>query len=198
MSVNKPRELDYLDVNSLPKGIQIRTVRQEDVNVLYQLAVRHFGNEIASFDVVERILQHHPESAYAIGRYDKTKKFKPLGYVALLMLNQEGVKRLKMGEFNAADPDLAHLSLPGEQPAGIYVWGVVAPGKAIAGLPKIMEILKRKPYCHADVYARPASVSGLHLMQALCFERIFDGARGEKPLYRYRRLINRKASLFVV
>ncbi len=199
MSVNRPRELDYLVLNSLPKGVHIRPVRTDEVDVLYQLAIRHFGNEIASFDVVKRIIGHHPESAFAIGRYGRSRTFKPLGYVALLLLNRAGVSRLRNGQLNAADPDLSLLCRPDEEPAGIYVWGVVAPGKAIVGLLKMMEVLKKEPYCHADIYARPASKSGLQLMQALQFERIFAGASpGEKPLYRYRRLINRNGARCVV
>ena len=169
-------------------------MRNEEFDLLYNLAVRHFGDEIASFDVVRRVVNHNPASAYSIGRCcEDEDDFRPLGYVALLLLNRKGVRALEAGKLDAAEPDLSLLVLPGHEPAGIYVWGVVAVGKAAAGLISVMEVLKTEPYRRADVYARPASVSGLHLMQALHFERCFNGVDpGDKPLYRYKRVVNRK------
>lgn len=195
MSNKNPRELDSLTLEAFPRSIQVRLVREEEFEALYQLGVRHFGDDIASFEVVRRIVEHNPESAYSIGRFDRQGHFKPMGYVAFLFLNPLGVERLKRGELNAADPDLSLIVRRGEKVAGIYVWGIVATGKAIAGLPLVMEILKRPPYAGADLYARPASIAGLNLMRALQFELIFEGAgEGDKPLYSYRRMVNRQAA----
>lgn len=195
MSIKNPRELDNLTLDVFPRGIQVRLVREEEFETLYQLGVKHFGADIASFDVVSRIVAHHPESAYSIGRFDRSGHFRPMGYVALLLLNRAGVDQLTKGQLDAGNPDLSLLVRQGEEIAGIYVWGIVATGKAIAGLPLVMAILKGEAYVDVDLYARPASVAGLNLMRALHFELIFDGAaEGDKPLYRYRRLVNRRAA----
>lgn len=196
MMQKSPRELDYIELNVRPKGIVVRRLREEDFEPLYQLAKRHFGNEIASMEVVHRVVDYNPESAYAIGRLDRSFRFRPRGYVALLLLNCAGVAALEAGRLDAGDPDLDFLVPAGGKPVGIYVWGLVATGKAIVGIPQIMEELKREPYSRVDLYARAASAAGLHLMEALNFERC-GAAAGEaedKPLYRYRRLVNRKAA----
>jgi len=195
MSNKNPRELDNLNFEVFPRGIHVRLVREEEFEALYKLGVRHFGEDIASFDVVRRIVEHNPESAYSIGRFDRTGHFKPMGYVALLFLRRAGVDALTRGQLNAADPDLSLLVRKGEPVSGIYVWGIVATGKAIAGVPLVMNVLKRPPYADADLYARPASVAGMNLMLALRFKLIFEGAgAGDKPLYRYRRMVNRRAA----
>lgn len=193
MSRDVPRELDLLPVMATPAGVVVRRLEEEDFDPLYDLAMRHFGGDIASRDVVRGVVEHNPEAAYAIGRVRDDESFRPFGYVAMLMLNEHGVKELHGGELDAQDPSMDYLVDEGVPPAAIYVWGLVATGKAIAGLPRIMELLQSKPYRHADLYARPATEAGLRLLKALNFVPCCNTASTEGgELYIYRRIANRK------
>lgn len=193
MSREVPRELDLLPVMATPPGVVVRRLEEEDFDPLYDLAMRHFGGDIATREVVRGVVEHNPEAAYAIGRVRKDETFRPFGYVALLMLNEHGVTILRHGRLDAQDPSMDCLVDEGVPPAAIYVWGLVATGKAIAGLPRIMELLQTEPYRHADLYARPATEAGLRLLKALNFVPCVNAASAEDgELYTYRRIANRK------
>ncbi|QPC41905.1 hypothetical protein HW532_03730 [Kaustia mangrovi] len=194
ISRSASRELDLLPAMPMPAGVIVRQLREEDFDPLYDLAERYFGGAIASREVVRGIVRHNPESAYAIGRMTDDGAFRAFGYVALLMLNARGLEALISGALDAHDPQLEYLEDSGGQPAAVYVWGVVAAGKAIAGLPRIMDLLQAERYRHADLYARPATEAGLRILKSLSFVQCPRAGEPEgEELYVYRRIANRTA-----
>jgi hypothetical protein len=77
------------------------------------------------------------------------------GFVLILLLNEIGLLQLALGTFNGPDPDLRLLAKPHERPAGIYIWGLLAPGPLAAGVALFMQEMLTPRYAEVNFYSRP-------------------------------------------
>ena len=137
----KVRPYEQIDAATFARRLVIFRPDVENSARLLEAAKRQIG-QIASAEVVAAVAAHQPDSLWAIARI---RSFDPLqprgeGFVALLMLNRQGLGALAQGTLNCLNPALGLLSRPGEKPAGIYFWAVFAP-RTLA--PAVTLVLKK-------------------------------------------------------
>ncbi len=132
---------------------------------------------------VERVYRLHPECIFPF-RYAR----RIVGGIAFLYLNDDGLDRLLLDELDFAEPDPAVLAPLGEAPAALYVWALVARGRATGGIGNVSLRLREAPYSFADYYAQPATKDGARLLAQLGFQRENSFQRN---LWIYRRLRKR-------
>src|SRR6202040_884778 len=99
------------------------------------------------------------------------------GYLAFLMLNDEGADRLLTGRLDPTNPPLDLLTRQHEKPAVIYVWGVYARGAVAGGVPLALEKVWRPLYRKAPLLARAATPEGYRMLENFGFHggAIFNG-----------------------
>ena len=85
----------------------------------------------------------------------------------MLPLTAKGLHRLATKTFNGADPDLSLIALPGEKPAGLYMWGTYAPGVLASGISLFMNEIAAEPYDGVNLYSRPNTPEGVRYNEAL-------------------------------
>jgi len=144
----------------------------QDIETLLPPARQSMGGG-ASNEVVHRVARHNPDSFWGVARRERygTGDAAAEGFVAFLMLNEEGADLLLDGEFDATDPPLHLLTRQHEKPAAIYCWGTYAPGSIAAGVPLALEKIWTPLYRDAPLLARAVTLEGLRLLQSLGFHR---------------------------
>lgn len=128
---------------------------------------------LAGLDAVMRVVAHNPDSLWAIARRDH---FNPAeaegeGFLAFLMLNEEGLRQLVAEQFNASEPDPRLLTRQHEKPAGIYVWGCHAKGPVAAGVPLAFQKVWTPVYRDADLFTRSINVAAIRFVEGMGFTR---------------------------
>jgi predicted GNAT family N-acyltransferase len=172
----KHRPLDHI----LPsRRFTVRPATALELSLLIDRA----APEIPAMKVIEpairRVFAFNPETILAVLN-DKGLA----GGFAFLYLNETGFTRLLEGAFSVADPDLAHLAAPGENPCALYAWAMYLPGARVAAMGNVMQFVRRPGLAEADMYARPATLKGWRFMQRTGFEPVSEGP---KDLFVYRR-----------
>ena len=86
---------------------------------------------LAGSEVVHRVMSHNPDSLWAIARRDNfdAAAAVPEGFVAFLMLNGQGLRRLLEGTFDASDPGPDLAVQPAPEAGGNLCVGDVGPGR---------------------------------------------------------------------
>jgi predicted GNAT family N-acyltransferase len=74
---------------------------------------------------------------------------------------------LALGAFNATQPDLRLVVKQDERPAGLYMWGVYAPGSLAAGMALFMEKMSSRQYAGINLYSRPNTEAGRRYNEVL-------------------------------
>ena len=128
---------------------------------------------LAGSDVVQRIMSHNPDSLWGIARRENFEAATavPEGFVAFLMLNEQGLRRLIEGTFDASNPDLGLLCQQHQKPAGIYVWAMWGRGGLVGGIPLAFEKVWSPIYKDVDLYARAVTEDGQRLLETMGFTR---------------------------
>ncbi|MGH6985146.1 MAG: hypothetical protein ACREEI_13045 [Stellaceae bacterium] len=175
-------ELDLLERCA---QVDASPARPEELPAMLALARGAVPGVSVRAATVERIYHVNPECIFPF-RYGR----RIVGGIAFLYLNDDGLDRLLLDEVDFADPDPAILTRFGEAPAALYVWALVARGRAAAGIANVSLRLREEPYSLADYYAQPASRDGARLLAQIGFqpENSF-----QRSLWTYRRLRNRAA-----
>jgi predicted GNAT family N-acyltransferase len=149
-----------------------------DIDNLVPRARREMGGG-ASNEVVQCVARHNPDSIWGVARREKyiAGNTAAEGYVAFLMLNDEGADRLMTGRLDGKNPSLSLLARQHEKPAAIYVWGIYAPGALAGGVPLAFEKVWTPLYRKAPLLARAVTAAGDRLLDTLGFDRgaIFKG-----------------------
>jgi predicted GNAT family N-acyltransferase len=124
---------------------------------------------IAQTDEVLKVARHNPFCVMALARKSKYDPHNPQaeGFVAALPLNELGLQLLALGTIDATSPDLRLVAKPGERPAGIYMWGVYAPGPLSAGMALFMERISSPLYDGVNLYSRPNTEAGRRYNEVL-------------------------------
>ena len=132
-----------------------------DIETLLPRARESMGGG-ASNEVVHRVARHNPDSFWGVARRERyaAGETEAEGFVAFLMLNEEGADLLLDGEFDATDPPLHLLTRQHEKPAAIYCWGVYAPGAIAGGVPLTLEKTWTPLYRDAPLLARAVTLEG--------------------------------------
>jgi predicted GNAT family N-acyltransferase len=126
---------------------------------------------LASRETVLRVMAHNPDTVWGIARREAYARgaLMPEGFIGFLMLNEQGLRRLIAGTFDASDPDTDLLCSQNERPAGIYVWAMWARHKLVAGIPLAFEKMWTPLYKGADLYARAVTLDGKRLLETMGF-----------------------------
>jgi hypothetical protein len=173
-------ELDLLESCA---EIDASPARHEELPAMLALARGAVPGVSVKADAVERVYQLNSECIFPF-RYGR----RIIGGIAFLYLNDDGLDRLLLDELDFADPDPTILAPRGETPAALYVWALVARGRAAGGIANVSLRLREGPYSFADYYAQPATRDGGRLLARLGFqpENSF-----QRSLWTYRRLRKR-------
>lgn len=95
----------------------------------YNWFARELG-DVAPFAVVRSVYAHNPFAWWIVWRSADEMRRAPemAGVAAYVPLNARGLAALRRGEFHPRDPDLRCVAPAGEDPAALYLWGLVAHG----------------------------------------------------------------------
>jgi predicted GNAT family N-acyltransferase len=167
--------LESPELTRLSQRLVVFSAGYQDIETLIPRARRAMGAGAAN-EVIHRVARHNPDSLWGIARRDRygAGDTAAEGYVAFLMLNEEGAEQLLAGDLDATDPPLHLLTRQHEKPAAIYFWGVYAPGMIAGGVPLAFEKTWTPLYRDAPIFTRPVTIEGLRLADSLGFHR---GAR---------------------
>jgi predicted GNAT family N-acyltransferase len=167
---NSTRELHQLDTQKLAKRLVVFMPRGNEIDALVAHVRKDLSN-VASADIVRRVVSHNPDTLWAIARRDRFDASAPSGegLMAFLMLNRAGMFRLMEGTFDASDPDPSLLAAQSERPAGIYLWAVHARGIIAGGIPLVMEKMNTPLYRHVSLYSRAVTPEGLRFFKGTGF-----------------------------
>jgi predicted GNAT family N-acyltransferase len=193
----KVRPFEDIDAATFARRLVIFRPDVKKTEHLFYEAGRQIGL-VASFDVVSAVAAHHPDNLWAIAR---KRSFDPLqpraeGFVALLMLNRQGLGALAQGSLNCLEPPLTMLARPGEKPAGVYFWAVFAPRTLAPAVTLVLKKLTEPPYAGVPLYARAATQDGARFLELLAFKKgaVVDGVDAPQ-LYVYERAAPKAAEV---
>ena len=161
----------------------VRAPHRDEIPALRARARAAIGVDIAGSEVIARVLDHDPETVWAIERDAQI-----VGAFAFLFFDAEGVRRLRQAEIDLLRPPIALLAPPGQPPAGIYWWGVFGRGHVAAAMGRVLDVLRGPRHRAADMWSRPVTEDGARFFDRLGFRPDLAGSAG---LYRYQRISNR-------
>ena len=159
-------------INLLSQRLVVFSATGADIEHLVPRARREMGSG-ATNDVVKGVARYNPDSIWGIARRDRYAAGDTAaeGYVAFLMLNDDGAEQLLSGRLDAKNPPPHLLSRQHEAPAAVYVWGVYAPGELAGAIPLAFEKVWTPLYRNAPLLARAVTASGQRLLDSLGFNR---------------------------
>ena len=136
----------------LAKHLVMFRPTEEVLTTLVAAASREIPG-LAPISEVLRVFRHNPDFILARARKSRFDESAPDGdgFIAMLPMNMLGLQHLALGTFNGASPDLRLLAKPGERPAGVYLWGVYAPGPLVAGMALFMQKMTSGVYEGVDI-----------------------------------------------
>ena len=114
---------------------------------------------------------HNPDTFWAIAQKDRFDINAPKGegFLAVLPLKHEGMRRLIDGRLNTKKPELCYVARQSERPAGIYVWAIHAKGTLAAAIPLVLQKISAPLYRGVNLYSRPVTKEGLRVLEPLGF-----------------------------
>ena len=173
---------DFDDLASRPaRKIVASPARVDQIGALVRLARELIPPLAAPEPVVRRVLQHNPDSVWAVER-----RGRPVGVFAMLLLNDLGRDALWTNRFDAANPPARELAREGEMLAAIYLWAIATPGVAVEAFRTISRWAGGPAQAAADLFTRPTTGAGTRFALRIGFRPLPDSG-----LYRFRRHGNR-------
>ncbi len=165
-------KLDEMDPSRMAKHLVSFQPSERDVSDIVAKA-RLTVPSIAGAEEVLKVARFNPFCVMALARKSKFNPEVPVaeGFIAALPLNELGLKLLVLGSFDAISPDLRLLAKPDERPAGIYLWGVYAPGSLAAGIAFFMERCSSPQYAGVSIYSRPVTEAGRRYLHVMGFTK---------------------------
>jgi len=160
--------LDEMDPSRIAKHlVGFEPSEQNIIDILAKARLSIPG--IAETEEALKVTRHNPFCVMALSRRSKYDPANPEaeGFVASLPLNALGLRLLALGSFDATSPDLRLLAKPDERPAGLYMWGVYAPGPLAAGIALFMERVAIPQYAGVNLYSRPNTEPGRRYNEVL-------------------------------
>jgi predicted GNAT family N-acyltransferase len=122
-------------------------------------------------EIFQAAVNHNPDIFWAIARRDRFDINGPKGegFLAVLPLTHEGMRRLIDGRLDTKNPQLAYVARQSERPAGIYVWAIHAKGTLAAAIPLVLQKISSPLYRGVNLYSRPLTKGGLRVLEPLGF-----------------------------
>jgi predicted GNAT family N-acyltransferase len=164
-------KIDELDASRVAKHLVLFRPTAQVVEQLMARARLAVPGLAATADV-QRVLRHNPDCLFAVARKSKFNPDAPTGegFFAMLPLNALGLQLLALDALNTRNPDVRFIAKPGERPAGIYMWCVLAPGPLAAGLALFMDQIAAPQYAGVAMYNRTVTEAGTRFNQVLGFQ----------------------------
>ena len=164
--------LDTPGLAKLSHKLVVFSATYQDVETLLPPARVEFGGG-ASNAVLHRVMRYNPDSLWGIARRDRYAAGDTAaeGFLAFLMLNEDGARQLLSGELDTTNPPLSVLTKQHEKPAAIYVWAAYAPGHIAGGVPLAFEKTWTRLYRDAPLLSRAVTVEGYRMLEAFGFRR---------------------------
>jgi predicted GNAT family N-acyltransferase len=161
-------KLDELDPARIAKHLIMFQPTEHAITEVYAKARLSIPG-LAETEEILRVVRYNPFCFMGLARKSKFHPEEPEaeGFVAVLPLNRLGLQMLALGSFVATKPDLRLLAKPDERPAGLYMWGVYAPGPLAAGIALFMEKVSSPQYEGIDLYSRPNTDVGRRYNEVL-------------------------------
>lgn len=161
--------LDQMDARLARHIVMFRPSEQRLKELLVKARLEIPG--LAQDEEVIRTFRYNPEFVLALTRKSKFDSQDPVpeGFIAMLCLNLLGLQHLALGTFDASSPDVRLLAKPDERPAGVYLWGVYAPGPLVAGMGLFMEKMTVPQYAGVNIYSRPNTDAGIRFNHGMGF-----------------------------
>jgi hypothetical protein len=179
-----PRDFDQVVAPRFGRTVA-RRVRRGEIGLTLATAASAIDRlRVASRESVSRVVSRNPDALWVFIRHGTL-----VGFMAMMMFNEEGLQALLGNRVNVQDPAPEHLAAAGDPPAAIYFWAMASPAIAADGIAKVIMRLQAPPYQRADLYTYPATADGLRFARAFGFEPIPGHPRN---LLRYIRKINRE------
>src|SRR5262249_10362655 len=169
------------DFDSLPTAarIEVRPVAYVEIPAISAMA----RSMVPGVQIGEQgLLQHYLHDEESILVFAQAGRL--LGGMAFLYLGERGPEALMAGELTPTHPEFGMLARRDEQVAAIYIWGMGAIGRGIAGLGKTSAFLRQPRYANANCFAQPSTDAGRDLMIATGFRPI---ASSQPDLWCYER-----------
>jgi predicted GNAT family N-acyltransferase len=163
-------KIDELDAGRVAKHLVLFRPMAQVVEQLMARARLAVPGLAATSDV-QRVLRHNPDCLFAVARKSKFNPDTPTGegFFAMLPLNALGLQLLALDALDTRSPDVRFIAKPGERPAGIYMWCVLAPGTLAAGLALFMQEIAAPQYAGVAMYNRTVTEAGARFNQVLGF-----------------------------
>ena len=161
-------KLDELDAGRVAKHLVLFRPNETAVESLMTRARLSVPGLAATEDVL-KVLRYNPDCMFAVARKSRFNPASPEGegFIAILPLNDLGMRLLAADALNTGNPDTRFLARPNERPAGIYMWCVFAPGVLAAGMALFMEKVASEQYAGVSLYSRPNTDVGRKFNEAL-------------------------------
>jgi len=107
----------------------VRNPTDEQLSETYEMLRAAIG-WIAPLPVVKSVYAHNPLAWWILWRAEDASRHaaRIAGVAAYVPLNETGLAALRTGRFDGRDPDLAFVAARNEEPAALYLWGLVAHG----------------------------------------------------------------------
>ena len=171
-SLNGTHPLEQIDTSRLARRL---VIFQPDTAMIGHL-LAEAGSRIdglAQAGVVQQIARHNPDAIWAFARKANFDPSHPKGegFMAILLLTREGLKRLAARTLDPTNPDLELIAKPGERPAGGYVWATYAPGTLAPAVALVLERLSAPPYDGVPLFTRATTRDGYRFTEALGFRK---------------------------
>jgi len=145
-------------------------------------------------EIFQAAANHNPDIFWAIARKDRFDISEPKGegFLAVLPLTHDGMRRLIDGRLDTKNPELCYVTRQSERPAGIYVWAIHAKGILAAAIPLVLEKISSPLYRGVNLYSRPITKGGLRVLEPLGFN---PGARYEELFTPHLQMFDRSNDL---
>ncbi|MGH1418944.1 MAG: GNAT family N-acetyltransferase [Hyphomicrobiaceae bacterium] len=183
--------MDQLNTQRLCSSLTVFMPSSDQIPSLVERAEKDITFH-ASSDAILSVAIANPDSFWAITRHQRNSDTvaEPSGFVAFLMLNDDGKEALLNGILDVGNPQSQFLSKQHQKPAAIYVWALHAKGTLTPALALVMDKLQSPNYCDSDFIARAATDEGRKFLQALGFTEK-SGPKGLRFHHFQRQLVSK-------
>jgi predicted GNAT family N-acyltransferase len=187
------RSLDKMTMLQLAKRTVIFTVDAAGIAALMDAARQDIPG-LTSNEIVLSVVNHNPDTFWAIARRDHFDIASPKGegFLAVLPLTHEGTRRLLDGRLDTRNPDISFVARQSERPAGIYVWAIHAKGAIAAAIPLVLQRYSSPLYQGVNIYSRTVTKEGRRLVGPLGFT---PGARYDGAFAPHLQMLDRSDDL---
>jgi predicted GNAT family N-acyltransferase len=174
-----------LDYKKYARGMIAFHPSEEELHVLFNCTAARVS-PMASFATVLRVYRRNPDTILAFARERRSgDSSSPIGFLAHLPLNAEGLNALLDGRLNTKNPDDRYLARQHERPAALYYWAMYFTSEVGGGLALALERMTSEKYRDLPIYCKAATKEGWDILTSLGFTdgaAYPDGRKSSQPL----------------